>query len=554
MKKEKGHVITGIKPDSIAEELGVEIGDKLISINDTEIEDIFDYRYLTDDEELTLLIYSAREKDYYECDISKEADEELGFEFGDGLMDDYRSCSNKCIFCFIDQMPPGMRETLYFKDDDARLSFLQGNYITLTNMKQKDIDKVCFYKLSPINVSIHTTNPELRCKMLNNRFAGEALKKIRYFCDAGIELNGQVVLCRGVNDGAELDRTLKDIEDYLPNLKSISVVPIGLTKYRKGLFPMKPFEKEDACGVLDQIERWQKYYKDKYGTNLVYASDEWYLTSERELPTLADYEGFPQIENGVGMLRSLMEEFDEASQNHYDIYEGRVLMLTGMAPYKIIKLLADRIMEQYPQIHIDVMPIINDFFGHRITVTGLITGRDILRQVWEKYGPDAEQTATDCASTECTTMCPVYSMHGTVTSPQKTLDKTEAESVALTSQGEGMKLCDEEYERPFDRNNPEDRICRTLAEKERILNDFNSRNKELVKDLPFDFIVVPSAMLRAGERVFLDDISVDDLQNALQKDIRIVKSGGEEFFKVLCRDYSFETAALKNYNNYEIDE
>ena len=504
MKKDKGHVITGIKPDSIAEELGVEIGDKQISINDTEIEDIFDYRYLTDDEELTLLIYSAREDDYYECEVSKEADEELGFEFGGGLMDDYRSCSNKCIFCFIDQMPPGMRETLYFKDDDARLSFLQGNYITLTNMKQKDIDKVCFYKLSPINISIQTTNPELRCRMLNNRFAGDALKKIKYFCDAGIDLNGQVVLCKGVNDGKELDRTLKDIEEYLPNLKSISVVPVGLTKYREGLYPLEPFSKQDACEVLDIIERWQKYYKKKYGTNLVFASDEWYLTSERELPTLAEYEGFPQIENGVGMLRSLMEEFEEASHKHFDIHEGNVLMLTGLAPFPVIKQMSDRIMEQYPKLHIDVMPVVNDFFGHRITVTGLITGRDILKQVWEKYNPN---------------------------------EKSEPYV--------------EEIKRPYDRRNPKDRICTTLIEKERILNDFNEKNKELVKKLPFDFVVIPSAMLRAGERVFLDDITLDELQNALQKDFRIVKSGGEEFYKVLCEDYEYGPDSLPTKNDYE---
>ena len=443
MKKEKGHIITGIRPDSIAEELGVEIGDKLISINDTEIEDIFDYRYLCDDEELMLLIYSSREKDYYECEISKDADEDLGFEFGAGLMDDYRSCCNKCIFCFIDQMPPGMRETLYFKDDDARLSFLQGNYITLTNMKQKDIDKVCFYKLSPINISIHTTNPELRCKMLNNRFAGDALKKIRAFCDAGLEINGQIVLCKGVNDGKELDRSLKDIEEYLPSLKSLSVVPVGLTRYRDGLYPLEPFEKEDAEAVILQIEKWQKYYKEKYGTNLIYASDEWYLTAGRELPAQSAYEGFPQIENGVGMLRSLMDEFEEASSKEFDIFTGNVLMLTGVAAFPVIDSLARKVMERYPNIKIETVAIKNDFFGHRITVAGLVTGGDILKQIKERYP----------------------------------------------------------------------------------------------SGLPFDFVVIPSSMLRAGEKVFLDDITVDDLQNALQTDFRIVKSNGEEFYKVLCNTY-----------------
>ncbi len=478
MKKEKGHVITGIAPDSIAEELGVEPGDRLISINDREIEDIFDYRYLCDDEELTLLIYSAKEKDYYECEVSKDTDEDLGFEFGPGLMDDYRSCSNKCIFCFIDQMPPGMRDTLYFKDDDARLSFLQGNYITLTNMKQKDIDKVCFYKLSPINISVHTTNPELRCRMLNNRFAGDALKKIGAFCEAGLEINGQIVLCKGVNDGSELDRSLKDLEEYLPNLKSLSVVPVGLTRFREGLYPLEPFEKEDAATVLDQIEKWQRYYKEKYGTNLVYASDEWYLTAGRELPAQSEYEGFPQIENGVGMLRSLTDEFDEACENEYDIYEGSVLMLTGMAAYPVIKKMADKVTEKYSRIKMDVMPVRNDFFGHRITVSGLITGRDILNQIALKYMPD------------------------------------------------GYQVCDM----------PEG--LNTLQQRELILKSFNERFSDRVKnELPFDLVVIPSSMLRAGEKVFLDDMTVDDLQNALQKDFRIVKSNGEEFFRVLCKNY-----------------
>ena len=510
MKKEKGHTVTAIKPDSIAEELGVEVGDRLISINDTEIEDIFDYRYLTDDEELTLLMYSAKEKDYYECEVSKDASEDLGFEFGEGLMDDYRSCCNKCIFCFIDQMPPGMRKTLYFKDDDARLSFLQGNYITLTNMKQKDIDKVCFYKLSPINISIHTTNPELRCRMLNNRFAGDALKKIRAFCDAGLELNGQVVLCKAVNDGAELDRTLKDIEEYLPNLKSLSVVPVGLTKFREGLYPLEPFEKEDSEKVLEQIERWQKYYKTKYGTNLVYASDEWYLTAGRELPAIEEYEGFPQIENGVGMLRSLLDEFEEASKTKFDIHEGRVLMLTGMAPYSVIKGLSDRIMELYPQITIEVMPVVNEFFGPRITVTGLITGRDILKQVADKY----------------------------LNSQTPSYDKNRSGISVNDASVEAAP--DPDRKNPYELKDPvpADDMHQTLIERQQILDSFTQKYPhDIAKNLPFDFIVIPSAMLRAGEKVFLDDITVDDLQNALQTDFRIVKSNGEEFFKVLCRNY-----------------
>ncbi len=453
MKKQKGHLIKCVEPGSIAEELGIQPGDRLISINGTVIEDVFDYRYLTDDEELTLLIYSAEENDEYEADIEKDADEDLGIVFEAGLMDEYRHCSNKCIFCFIDQMPPGMRETLYFKDDDARLSFLQGNYVTLTNMSPKDVERICFYKLSPINVSIHTTNPELRCKMLHNRFAGDALKKLDTFCEAGIEINGQIVLCKGWNDGAELDRTLGDIEKYLPNLVSLSVVPVGLTKFREGLCPLEPFGKEESATVIDQIEKWQKYYYDKYGSRIVYASDEWYLKAGREIPPIDAYEGFPQMENGVGMVRSLLEEFEEAlaEDDSGRIMKGRFTFVTGKLIEPILKTLAQRITEKYPETRTEVIGIRNDFFGNLITVAGLVTGQDILAQL-----------------------------------------------------------------------------------KGRDLGDY---------------IVMPSCMLRMGESVLLDDITVEDLQKALQTNIRIVKSGGYALIDVLCDDYSggFEREDLNSY-------
>ena len=251
------HIIRSVEDGSIAWELGVEPGDCLISINDKEIEDVFDYHYLVNDEELVLLIEKP-DGEEWELEIEKDYEEDLGIEFEQGLMDEYRSCRNKCMFCFIDQMPKGMRETLYFKDDDSRLSFLQGNYITLTNMSDHDIDRIVQYHLEPINISFHTTNPELRCKMLHNRFAGDALKKVQTLYEGGITMNGQIVLCKGINDGEELERSIRDMTAYLPHLQSVSVVPVGLTKFRDGLYPLEPFTKEEAKEVLAIIHRWQK--------------------------------------------------------------------------------------------------------------------------------------------------------------------------------------------------------------------------------------------------------------------------------------------------------
>ena len=276
------HLIKSVLPGSIAEELEIEAGDKLISINDSEIEDVFDYHFYVNDEYLTLLIEKANGEEW-ELEIEKDYEEDLGIEFEQGLMDEYRSCRNKCMFCFIDQMPKGMRETLYFKDDDSRLSFLQGNYVTLTNMSEKDIRRIVNYHLEPINISFQTTNPELRCKMLHNRFAGEALKKVDILYEGGIQMNGQIVLCKGENDGEELERTLKDLTKYVPLLQSVSVVPVGLTKYREGLYLLEPFDKEDAKQVLATIHKWQDKMFEEYGLHVMHASDEWYILAGEEL-------------------------------------------------------------------------------------------------------------------------------------------------------------------------------------------------------------------------------------------------------------------------------
>ena len=308
--KNKGHKITAVSPGSIGEELELEPGDVLLTIDGEEIEDIFDYDYMTDSESFVMTIQKKNGEEW-ELEI-ESGGEDLGLTFENGLMSEYRSCRNKCIFCFIDQMPPGMRETLYFKDDDSRLSFLQGNYITLTNMSDRDIDRIIRFHLSPINISVQTMNPELRCRMLNNRFAGEALKKIDRLYEAGTEMNGQIVLCKGVNDGEELRYTIERLAAYAPHMQSVSVVPVGLSKFRDGLYPLEPFTKEDACQVIDLIEEWQKKLYEKHKLHFIHASDEWYILAERELPEESRYDGYIQLENGVGMIRLLYEEFMDA--------------------------------------------------------------------------------------------------------------------------------------------------------------------------------------------------------------------------------------------------
>lgn len=389
MDKNKGHIVGRIVPLSIAEEMGIEPGDELLKINDEAIQDIFDYQYLVQDEHLDVLIRKADGEEWL-LDIDKDFDEDLGIEFENGLMDNYRSCSNKCIFCFIDQMPKGMRDTLYFKDDDSRLSFLQGNYVTLTNMSDADIDRILKYHLSPINISFQTTNPELRCKMLGNRFAGEALKKVDRLCapGTGIEINGQIVLCKGVNDGQELLRSITDLTRYLPNLRSVSVVPVGLSRYREGLYPLEPFNKKDSEEVIDLIESWQKKIYAEHGIHFIHASDEWYFTAGRDFPEAERYDGYIQLENGVGMMRLLIDEFNEGLRELSDTraeelrhVDREISIATGRLVYPYIKDMAEKAMEYAPLLKVHVYEIINEFFGERITVSGLLTGQDIIGQL-----------------------------------------------------------------------------------------------------------------------------------------------------------------------------
>ena len=431
------HIIKSIEPGSIAEELGIEKGDILLAINDQEVEDVFDYHFYVNDEQLVLTIEKP-DGEEWELEIEKDYEEDLGIEFEQGLMDEYRSCRNKCIFCFIDQMPEGMRDTLYFKDDDSRLSFLQGNYVTLTNMSDHDIDRIIRYHLEPINISFHTTNPELRCQMLHNRFAGEALRKVDRLYEAGIEMNGQIVLCRGINDGEELERTIRDLSGYLPCLQSVSVVPVGLTRYRDGLYPLEPFTPEDARKVLEVVRRWQDELYEKWGTHFIHAGDEWYLLAGEDMPPQERYDGYLQLENGVGMMRLLEDEFREAFEKlPGDEMPREVSVATGKLAYPLICSMAEKLKSRYPGTVIHTYQIENRFFGERITVAGLVTGQDLKEQL---------------------------------------------------------------------------------------------SGKKLGKAL-----LLPCNMFRSQEEVFLDDMTLDELKDALQSEIDIVKSSGQDFIDAVLR-------------------
>lgn len=432
------HIISSVAPGSIAQEMGIEPGDRLLEVNGKSPEDVFDYRYLMNEEEILVLIRKANGEEW-ELEIEKEYEDDLGIEFENGLMDDYRSCRNKCIFCFIDQLPKGMRSTLYFKDDDSRLSFLQGNYLTLTNMSEHDIDRIIQYKLSPINISFQTMNPELRCKMLHNRFAGEIFDKVKRLKDAGIIMNGQIVLCRGVNDGAELERSIRELTAYMPQLESVSVVPVGLTRYRDGLYPLEPFTKEDACEVLDLIHGWQEKLYKEWGNHFIHAGDEWYILAERPIPDEKTYDGYLQLENGVGMVRLLEEEVVQtlAGMTGDDRKIHRTIA-TGELAAPFLRKHVESVRKKYPNVDIQVFAIKNEFFGGKITVAGLITGTDLISQL---------------------------------------------------------------------------------------------KGKDLG-----DRLLLTNHMLKSGEPVFLDDVTVDDVQNALQIKVSIVESSGADFVSSLIED------------------
>ena len=449
---QKGHTIKSVDPGSIADELGLEPGDRLLSIDGHELEDIFDYEYYIENESIMVVI-AKKNGEEWELDIENDY-QDLGLTFENGLMSDYKSCHNKCVFCFIDQMPKGMRETLYFKDDDSRLSFLQGNYVTLTNMKDKDIERIIKFKLAPINISVQTTNPELRCKMLHNRFAGEALKKIDRLYEAGTPMNGQVVMCKNLNDGDELDRTIRDLTRYIPCTESVSVVPVGLSKYRDGLYPLEPITAEDAAKTIGIIEKWQKKVYAEHGIHFIHASDEFYILAGRELPEEERYDGYIQLENGVGMIRLLTTEVHEAlDELEGDEEEEELSIATGKLAAVYLAGFLEEIKKKFPNRKVHLYPIRNDFFGEMITVAGLITGQDLIAQLKDK--------------------------------------------------------------------------------------PLGSR------------LLLPECMFRSGEEVFLDDITRQEVENALQVPVNIVKSSGQDFVNAVLHA-SEESGA--SYEAYELKE
>lgn len=375
-------VIKYVKPGTIGEEMGFEPGDALMSIDGQSIDDVLDYYYYLEGNDITVEVLTKDGETVY-VEIEKDSDEDLGLVFEEEFMGVYRHCHNKCIFCFIDQLPKGMRSTLYFKDDDARLSFLSGNYITMTNMAEEDLEKIIRYHMSPINVSVHTTNPELRVRMLKNPKAVNLMPRLQRLKDAGITMNAQIVLCKGFNDGEELDRSIRELSAFYPELRSLGVVPVGLTRYRDGLEPLEKFTREDAEKVIDQVTPYQEKFKKEFGTNFVHLSDEFFITAERDIPPEEYYDGYVQIENGVGMMRLFIDEVDKALEKlpRNEQRKGHVSVITGKAPSRFIMEKCRELEAIYPKVKVDVHVIENHFFGEDITVTGLLTGGDICQQL-----------------------------------------------------------------------------------------------------------------------------------------------------------------------------
>lgn len=373
--------ISGVEKGSPADKAGLKAGETLVSINGREITDVLDYRFYMLEQRLELEVLDAGGI-LRTAAVRKGEYDDLGLLFDSYLMDKQRSCRNQCIFCFIDQMPPGMRESLYFKDDDARLSFLYGNYITLTNLSEHDIQRTIEMKISPVNISVQTTNPELRCRMMNNRFAGEALKIMKRFAEAGIAMNAQLVLCPGINDGEELKRSLTDLSRLTPALKTVSCVPVGLTRYREGLFPLRPYTKEEAAATIDLIDSFGDREEERTGERLFYAADEFYIKAERPIPPADFYGEFNQLENGVGMLALQKQQFFEALADFEADDRPRELSIaTGMAAAPFLQQLVDETIKKWHNLKCRVYAVRNDFFGEQITVAGLVTGRDLIAQL-----------------------------------------------------------------------------------------------------------------------------------------------------------------------------
>jgi len=469
------HLICGIEAGSPAERAGIEAGDVLLTANGEVIRDVFDFRTQTEEARVELLL---RRKSGAEEAVTIEKDfyEDLGLIFENDLMSDYQSCSNKCIFCFIDQMPPGMRETLYFKDDDSRLSFLQGNYITMTNLRQEDVDRIIRYRLEPMNISVHATDPELRCRMLKNRFAGNVLSYLQDFHRAGLHMNGQIVMCKGFNDGEQLERTIRDLYEFAPVMQSLSVVPVGLTRYREGLEPLEPIGQEDALRTIEIIERWQKKAFQEKRTHFVHASDEFYITAGLPFPEEERYDGYLQIENGVGMARSLLTEAEEEIRKELKnktidrskggkrkygkksadapVKSEKTVFATGLLAAPILRQVAEMASEKLTKRVNTVYEIRNDFFGEKVTVAGLVTGQDLLSEL---------------------------------------------------------------------------------------------RGKDLG-----DLLLIPSCMLRSGERVFLDDLTIDEISAELKVRVEALKPDGSSLVRAMTGSLT-EADLTTAHGKYEPD-
>lgn len=363
----------------------INIGDQLIAINGNRIQDVLDYMYYSYEPRLTIDLKNTNGEEY-SIEIEKETGADLGLEFEDYLMDCAMECTNNCAFCFVDQMPPGMRKSLYFKDDDARMSFLTGSYITLTNLSDRELQRICDLKISPVNVSVHATNPQLRAEMMGNPVAAEIMERMKKLSDAGITMNCQIVCCPGYNDGAELLNSIHDLAALYPAVNSVAVVPVGLTKYRSGLEPLKPFDRETAAATIDLVEQFAAQCQAFYGERIVYCSDEFYILAERELPDDDYYGEYAQLDNGVGMLRLLKVEFETALKMvEPDEGDGVAFTITtGEAAAPYLEKLLMTAMEKCANIKGQVYAIRNDFFGHQINVAGLVTAQDMIRQLKDK--------------------------------------------------------------------------------------------------------------------------------------------------------------------------
>ena len=374
------NIITKVISNGIAEEVGIEVNDILLSINDNKINDIIDYKFLSADEDIILEVEKT-DGEIWEIEIEKEYGEDLGIEFGGGIMDTAKSCSNKCIFCFIDQLPKGMRESLYFKDDDSRLSFLQGNFVTLTNMKDEDIDRIIKYHISPINVSVHTTNPHLRVQMLNNKFAGKVFERMQRLADAGIIMNAQIVSVPGINNGDELERTITDLYTLYPSVSDVAVVPIGITKFRQGLKHINTYTKEQSIDEIERVKKLQDIYMKEVGAPFVRLSDEFYLVANKQIPHQEFYDDYHQIEDGIGMVRCFRDAIDNTLGDLDLKIESSFSIVTGELAYNELLEAAVKIKERTPSLQLDVHKIKNNYFGETITIAGLLTGTDIIDQM-----------------------------------------------------------------------------------------------------------------------------------------------------------------------------